>query len=65
APAPQALSESLDPNTGQAGLPGSVERDRSTYIHLLRTALKSGSSSQISLIVQSTFFLDHNLQTVH
>lgn len=65
APAPQALSEKLAPNTDQSGLPSSVERDRSTYIHLLRTALKSGSSSQISLIVQSTFFLDPELQSVH
>lgn len=65
APAPQALTDRFDSSATQPVLPTSVKRDRSTYIHLLRTALKSGSSSQISLIVQSTFFLDRDLETVH
>jgi len=46
-------------------LPPSVQKDLSTYIHLLRSALKSGSSSRISLAVQSTFFNDSGLQPVH
>lgn len=65
APAPQALTAKFDPNPDRSELPTSVERDRSTYIHLLRSALKSGSSSQISLIVQATFFLDRDHHPVH
>ncbi|WP_323750672.1 hypothetical protein [Marinobacter sp.] len=65
APAPQSLTDRFDSDNAQPALPASIERDRSTYIHLLRTALKSGSSSQISQIVQSTFFLERELQTVH
>ncbi len=46
-------------------LPPSVQHDLSTYISLLRGALKSGSSSQISLAVQSAFFTDAEQSAIH
>ena len=65
APAPQALLRELSAASNEPELPPSVQKDLSTYIHLLRSALKSGSSSRISLAVQSTFFNDSGLQPVH
>ena len=65
APAPQALLRELSAASNDPELPPSVQKDLSTYIHLLRSALKSGSSSRISLAVQSTFFNDSGLQPVH
>ncbi|MCA0911988.1 hypothetical protein [Marinobacter nauticus] len=65
APAPQALLRELSAVSNEPELPPSVQKDLSTYIHLLRSALKSGSSSRISLAVQSTFFNDSGLQPVH
>ncbi|KEF32126.1 hypothetical protein D777_00760 [Marinobacter nitratireducens] len=62
APAPSALTREF----GQAhqrvdeGLPPSVQEDLSTYIHLVRTALKDGHSSRISRIIQATFFADQS-----
>ncbi|MBB5322434.1 hypothetical protein [Marinobacter oulmenensis] len=58
APAPQALVRALDAGATDDRTPRSVQRDLSTYIHLLRTALKSGSSERISLAVQAAFFSD-------
>ncbi|TGN41419.1 hypothetical protein [Marinobacter confluentis] len=43
-----------DPN-----LPPAVRSDLSTHIHLIRDALKSGSSARISQVMQSVFFRDH------
>lgn len=60
APAPTALSQAVagtdSSNTGE--LPASVKQDLSTYIHLMRSALKSGHSGRISDIVQAAFFTD-------
>ncbi|AHI27698.1 hypothetical protein [Marinobacter similis] len=60
APAPlnQLVTPSSQPSEGQ--LPPSVQQDLSTYIHLIRRALKSGHSGRISQIVQATFFADRN-----
>lgn len=65
APAPQALVRELSTGSREQSLPPSIQKDLSTYIHLLRSALKSGSSSRISLAVQSTFFNDAGIQPVH
>ncbi|MGC8119220.1 hypothetical protein [Marinobacter sp. VGCF2001] len=65
APAPQALLRELTTGSGEPELPPSVQKDLSTYIHTLRSALKSGSSSGISLAVQSTFFNDASNPSVH
>lgn len=65
APAPQALVRELSTAPREPSLPASVQKDLSTYIHLLRSALKSGSSSRISFAVQSTFFNDAGLEPVH
>lgn len=65
APAPQALIRELNASSAEAELPPSVQKDLSTYIHLLRSALKSGSSSRISLAVQSSFFIDTGAGSVH
>ncbi|MBY6031908.1 hypothetical protein KUV59_01895 [Marinobacter daepoensis] len=65
APAPQVLVRELSTAPREPSLPASVQKDLSTYIHLLRSALKSGSSSRISLAVQSTFFNDAGLEPVH
>ncbi|MEX2474809.1 hypothetical protein [Marinobacter sp.] len=37
-------------------LPESVRQDLSTHIHLIRNALRSGSSSSITRVMQGTFF---------
>lgn len=39
-------------------LPPTVQKDLSTHIHLIRTALKNGSSAQISRVMQAIFFRD-------
>ncbi|MCL7945811.1 hypothetical protein [Marinobacter sp. ATCH36] len=39
-------------------LPPAIREDFSTHIHLLRTALRSGSSAKISRVMQATFFRD-------
>ena len=64
-PAPDALRRELTATSNESELPPSVQKDMSTYIHLLRSALKSGSSSQISLAVQSAFFNDAGYQSTH
>ncbi|MCM0611719.1 hypothetical protein KFJ24_04420 [Marinobacter sediminum] len=60
APAPAYLTRESGHDPDQAGgnLPPSVKKDLSTYIHLIRTALKSGHSGHISETVQATFFAD-------
>ncbi|GAA0840401.1 hypothetical protein GCM10009113_05410 [Marinobacter szutsaonensis] len=59
APAPQALAEAVGVQMAEAdNLPRSVQRDLSTYIHLIRQVLKSGNSARISQIIQATFFAD-------
>ncbi|MBE0484562.1 hypothetical protein [Marinobacter sp.] len=64
-PAPMALVRALTEPMSEPELPVSVQKDLSTYIHLLRSAFKSGSSSQISLAVQSAFFTDSNDGRIH
>ena len=39
-------------------LPPAIREDFSTHIHVLRKALKSGSSAKISRVMQATFFND-------
>ncbi len=39
-------------------LPPTIREDFSTHIHMLRTALRSGSSAKISRVMQATFFRD-------
>ncbi|GGC73922.1 hypothetical protein [Marinobacter halophilus] len=65
APAPMALVRELSEPLSEPGLPLSVQNDLSTYVYLLRSALRSGSSSRISLAVQSTFFTDTGFGSVH
>lgn len=38
------------------GLPESVRQDLSTHIHLIRNALRNGSSATISRVMQGVFF---------
>lgn len=52
--APESVRAEPDP-----GLPDPVRDDLSTHIHLIRDALKSGSSVRISRVMQATFFRDH------
>lgn len=40
-------------------LPPAVRDDLSTHIHLIREALKGGSSVKISQVMQAVFFHDH------
>ena len=65
APAPRALVRELSEPLAEATLPASVQKDLSTYVYLLRSALKSGSSSRISLAVQSAFFASTRFDSVH
>ena len=53
-----AATESLqgDPDPS---LPTAVRNDLSSHIHLIRSALKSGSSVRISQVMQAVFFRDH------
>lgn len=65
APAPRALVRELSGSLSEPGLPLSLQKDLSTYVYLLRSALRSRSSSRISLAVQSTFFTDTGFGNVH
>ncbi|MFO8140638.1 MAG: hypothetical protein R6T87_01840 [Marinobacter sp.] len=65
APAPRALVEELNEPLSEPALPPSVQKDLSTYVYLLRSALRSRSSSRISLAVQSTFFTNTGFSSVH
>ncbi|WP_417514075.1 hypothetical protein [Marinobacter sp.] len=57
-PAPESLLESLMGPEGapKTPLPPSLQEDLSSYIHLVRTALKSGHSVRIGHIVRATLF---------
>ena len=57
-PAPTAIVERVTPTTGRDNLPPSVQRDLSSYVHLLKSAIRSGHSDKISLTVQSAFFAE-------
>ncbi|MFL1465408.1 hypothetical protein [Marinobacter sp. HN1S83] len=50
-----ARLENLAPRD-QDQLPESVRQDLSTHIHLIRNALRSGSSATISQVMQGAFF---------
>jgi len=63
APAPKALVQQLGTDRNHRNLAPSVQKDLSTLVHVLRSALRSGSSSQITLAVQSGFFTDTWLPT--
>lgn len=65
APAPRRLIQELSGSLTEQQLPKSIQKDLSTYIHLLRSALKSGSSNRISLAVQSAFFTDNSAKLAH
>ncbi|NMT63953.1 hypothetical protein [Marinobacter orientalis] len=56
-PASPDLQEEDLPQRGQ-DLPPAIREDFSTHIHVLRTALRSGSSVKISRVMQATFFRD-------
>lgn len=56
-PARPDLHEKDSPESGQ-DLPPAIREDFSTHIHVLRTALRSGSSAKISRVMQATFFRD-------
>jgi len=65
APAPRSVAEMLDASVSDDSLPRSVQRDLSSYVHLLRSAIKSGSSDRISLAVQSAFFAESLADRIH
>jgi hypothetical protein len=56
-PARPDLHEKDSAESGQ-DLPPAIREDFSTHIHVLRTALRSGSSAKISRVMQATFFRD-------
>lgn len=56
-PASPAVLEENSPEDSQ-DLPPAIREDLSTHIHMLRNALRSGSSVRISRIMQKTFFRD-------
>ncbi len=56
APARDDLKPDL-PESAES-LPPAVKEDFSTHIHLIRSALKNGSSVEISRVIQSIFFRD-------
>lgn len=56
-PASPNLQEEGIPESGP-DLPPAIREDFSTHIHMLRTALRSGSSAKISRVMQATFFRD-------
>lgn len=58
APARQELLDQPPAKPPGDDLPGSVRRDLSTHIYLIRQALRRGSSAQISQVMQQIFFLD-------
>ncbi|MFL1453468.1 hypothetical protein ACJO5Y_03380 [Marinobacter sp. GN3S48] len=51
----RAQLEALAPRV-QDQLPESIRQDLSTHIHLIRNALRSGSSATISQVMQGAFF---------
>lgn len=55
-PASRALQE--EATDSNRDLPPSIREDLSTHIHMLRNALRHGSSAKISRVMQATFFLD-------
>ncbi|MBE02671.1 hypothetical protein [Marinobacter lutaoensis] len=55
-PAPAALAELAGVTPDESELPPSVRKDLSTYIHLIRQALRSGHSERIGAIVRAAFF---------
>ncbi len=61
-PAQEDLVEAVgaDQTWPADSLPPSVQADMSTYIHLIRAALKSRHSGRISHAVQAAFFTDSN-----
>lgn len=64
-PAPRAVVETLEASATNDTLPRSVQRDLSSYVHLLRSAIRSGSSNKISLAVQSAFFAESLADRLH
>ncbi|WP_297793586.1 hypothetical protein [uncultured Marinobacter sp.] len=58
APASTELLNNLQvqPPAEMEGLPESVRQDFSTHIHLIRNALRKGSSATISRVMQGIFF---------
>ncbi|KPP98945.1 hypothetical protein [Marinobacter sp. HL-58] len=56
-PASQVLQEQQAADNAE-NLPPAIREDFSTHIHLLRTALRSGSSARISHVMQAAFFRD-------
>lgn len=56
-PASPDLQEEAVAESSQ-DLPPAIREDFSTHIHMLRTALRSGSSAKISRVMQATFFRD-------
>ena len=55
-----ATSDLLPASDAPAELPSAVRSDLSTHIHLIREALKSGSSDRISRVMQAIFFQDRS-----
>jgi hypothetical protein len=58
APAPSELLNTPPARPPGQDLPGSVRQDLSTHIHLIRQALRRGTSAQISQVMQQVFFRD-------
>jgi hypothetical protein len=58
APAPSELLSQPPARPPEENLPGSVRQDLSTHIHLIRSALRRGTSAQISQVMQQVFFRD-------
>lgn len=54
--APDAVCRNLLPNHQPDTLPASVREERSSYIHLLRQAIRSGSSLTVTRTMQAAFF---------
>lgn len=54
---PELQEQQAGGSTGE-GLPPAIREDFSTHVHILRTALRSGSSVRISHVMQATFFRD-------
>lgn len=59
-PASEALADEAGPEVTDERLPSSVRQDLSTHIHLIRSALRGGSSARISHVLQGTFFRDRS-----
>ena len=58
-PASPDLHEENNADSSQ-DLPPAIREDFSTHIHMLRNALRSGSSAKISRVMQATFFRDRS-----